>query len=704
MSTVTYSNARSSPQPSKRAEVRVALEKLLKEGQAKNEKKVFRDRRRRPILIHESVLDYDKLLKSGRSLADVGRRIRHFDGALKEEIASYIVPVELMVLSREEPETVGGVELPLGTVISEGGLWLRYRPGIEEIGINDRGEVILREVEAPDPAAGPVRGSHNTSVMGRTKRLVTRLSLEEHEADRKEAEAWLRLFSGLDGRRTLQCQFKCAGIDYQHRGNVPYLHRTTQLNFFDLRDIDMVRIASLVAFRFRKIRRKVPTVTVISLMGLPRDAATWNALQKRIKTPKKGGGIPEKLQDSRFYDPQSKGIAPANFVHFAALRDLPDEITVITVNTDYHGEVKSRGVLSPLTAIMSLVDIISAHAGVAVLSSEGTATTFTGPTGTGMTTACAFWAEKNEKYRRLELRRRYEMDIRRTPDAGRLGEAGIQKELDRILSGVGILCQEDWVEILKEGAGQWIFWPTERTMYARTGGFPGLRFVLHENHPLLENVMADFGGSGDPGKLGRITHEFFPERIFYDPAWNHLHYDRSSRRIAANVFLERNGELDFCVKRVSSREAIDWLLTGRTPDGKFEPLYNAYPDFSGLLMQLGVVGEKLREAYQEAQQGHYAPLGAGDAPLGEAIFDKLDVQVKLWLDNCRETPTYIVNGVYGLELTQDINWLLSQHSDSFGDWKHVTVEQFKAAMKERYGVTYSSRGEWSHISPEERRS
>ena len=65
-------------------------------------------------------------------------------------------------------------------------------------------------------------------------------------------------------------------------------------------------------------------------------------------------------------------------------------------------------------------------------------------------------------------------------------------------------------------------------------------------------------------------------------------------------------------------------------------------------------------------------------------------------------PTYIVNGAAGLEMTQDMNWLLSEHPDSFGDWKKVTTPDFQRYMRERYGVTYSGRGAWTHITAADR--
>ena len=181
-----------------------------------------------------------------------------------------------------------------------------------------------------------------------------------------------------------------------------------------------------------------------------------------------------------------------------------------------------------------------------------------------------------------------------------------------------------------------------------------------------------------------------------------LFRSRTSRPIAANVFLERNPNLDFCVKRVGPEEALRWLLIGRTPGGKYEPLYNAYPDFSGLLMTRGIVGEKLVEAVKAAERGNLAPLGSGDATLGRAIYDKLKIQLDLWRKNCAEVPTYIVNGAAGLEMTQDMNWLLSEHPDAFGDWKKVTIGEFQGFMQERYSVRYNDRGAWTHVTAAQR--
>lgn len=680
----------------------VDLEGYLNARDRKGGKRVLRDRSGGIALVREDALNLGLFRLNGIPLHNVGRRFSVVgeDGITEQE--RWIAPFDVIHRSRENSKNFDGLRLPLGELVFDHGLYLKFAPGIQELGVNDRGDVLLRREPSDDPTSGPVRNSANTVITGRAKRLVTRTALDAHKADVKEATAWLKALEAVRKQKTLVSRFSCAGVQYTHRGNVPYLKRTALTNFFPPQDPEMMVIAKQIEERFHdRGAQKTPRVTILSLMNVPKNEAEYArflAQLKRARVSAQKLGLPARLRDSRLWDPDSKAIVTSNFVYFCPLSDLTGEVTIMTVNTDYHGEVKSRGVLSPLMAILSKIDIISAHAGAAVLNREGTATTFTGPTGTGKTTAGAFWAERNEVYRRLELKRRYRIDLEHEGLQG----SELEVRLEKMFPEIGILCQEDWIEILKDSKRGWVFWSTERCLYARTGGFPGLKFVLSENEPILENVTADFGGGGTIDKLGRITHDYFPERIFYDPTWGHLLYDRRSRRIAANVFLERNPNLDFCVKRVGSDEALRWLLIGRTPGGKYEPLYNAYPDFSGLLMASDVVGEKLVEAVRAAERGDLKPLGKGDATMGRAIYDKLKIQLDLWRKNCSDVPTYIVNGAAGLEMTQDMNWLLSEHPDAFGDWKKVTTADFQAHMRDRYRVAYNDRGAWTHLTAAQR--
>src|SRR5436190_15835873 len=172
----------------KRVEIKVALEKFLLQGDPRAASGVVRDHRRRAILVPETLVDHNKITASGRSLADLGRRIRVLAEDLRKEDHSYLVPVELCQISRDEPGTVAGVALPFGTIVDDHGLWLRYAPGYLELGVDDRGDVIIRKdpQAAEDPTRGPVRNAVTTLVDGPVRRCEMRLSADDHRADREE--------------------------------------------------------------------------------------------------------------------------------------------------------------------------------------------------------------------------------------------------------------------------------------------------------------------------------------------------------------------------------------------------------------------------------------------------------------------------------------------------------------------------------------
>src|SRR5437867_11736048 len=111
---------------SKRVEIKIALEKFLLQADARAASSLVRDHRRRAIPVPESLVDHDKITASGRSLADLGRRIRVLPEDLRKEDHSYLVPVELCQISRDEPGAAAGVTLPFGIIIDDHGLWLRY--------------------------------------------------------------------------------------------------------------------------------------------------------------------------------------------------------------------------------------------------------------------------------------------------------------------------------------------------------------------------------------------------------------------------------------------------------------------------------------------------------------------------------------------------------------------------------------------------
>ena len=343
------------------------------------------------IFVDEQALDKNKMSAEGNPVKNFGVRYRVMSDDMKSVTAQYLIPNEVLNLAKTRGKEFAGIKLPVGTLWNDQtpkfGVWLKIYPNFQQIGTNDRGEIVLRDRKDFQPMTGAVINSNNTIIMGRAERLVTRLSKTDADIDCAEADAWLKAFEILDDTATLTRDYLCAGVQYRHEGNAPYLNLTTDVNFFDLDDKEMLDLRKIIQSRFDKIGRSIPNVKIRSVINLPKTEEEFNSILSKLKekgSSAKELGLPESYSDSRFYNPDKNTISSSNFVLFVPLAELPDEITITTINTDYHGEVKSRGVLSPLMAILSLVDVISAHAGSGILNQRGTATTFTGPTGTGL--------------------------------------------------------------------------------------------------------------------------------------------------------------------------------------------------------------------------------------------------------------------------------------------------------------------------------
>ena len=157
---------------------------------------------------------------------------------MTKQLASYIIPVEVCRLTPEQARLSDGAKVQIGRLIANGGLHIRHNPGLREIGINDRGDVMLRldQQTAEDQTIGPVLNAYNTTQASLTSRLVARIDKKTHERDVKEARAWLEAMAVLSDEKTLRARFLSAGVQCEHRGNIDQLYRTTQANFFQLND------------------------------------------------------------------------------------------------------------------------------------------------------------------------------------------------------------------------------------------------------------------------------------------------------------------------------------------------------------------------------------------------------------------------------------------------------------------------------------
>ncbi len=664
------------------------IERFLK-PKAVSSRKLARDNRNRLMLAEESALDLDRIRDAGTTVSDLGRRVRVYNSDMTKQIASYIIPVECTRLDGKAAEGAAGAKVQIGRMVpAADGLYLRHNPGLREVGINDRGDVMLRQdaETAEDSTIGPVLNSYNTTQSELCDRVVARIDKKTHDRDVKEARAWLEAMNVISGGKTLRARFLSAGVPCEHRGNVAQLYKTTQSNFFQVNDPVAMELQTALEERFRLLDRPVPMVRVISVVGVPPNERAYKEFVAQLKANKQNPmslGLPSRLRDSQFFDGASKSIPPSCFIYACTLDEIGDSIYVITINTDYHGEIKSRGIHSGVATVMSMVEVLSAHASCGILSSSGNSTMFVGGSDSGKSEAVTFWAERNETRNRGELERRY----------ARIKKS--EKDAKELMRSVGFMCQDDWLQIVPSGEKQWDVWPSERFFYMRSRGLRSRSLILAESEPILENATADYGAGGDPAALGSTTHCYPDERLFYDPDTDIFYCDRDVHQIGTVVFLENDEDLDFSVRRLKPTEAMDYLLRGRAPGGRFQPFYNDYTDLSGLLVSQNVVGDRLQPAYDAARKGDVAALMNGDTELGRVVLDRLDSQLEIWRLFLSDLPVYVVNTLGGGDLIQDIHWAVSENPELLKPGREFTRAEFADWIGKHHEVHYDDEGNWA---------
>jgi hypothetical protein len=669
------------------------IEQFLK-PKAVSSRKLARDAEGRLLMAEESALDMDRIRDAGVTVRELGRRVRLFNTDMTKQLAAYIVPIEVSEMTAASAELSVGAKIQVGRLTTADGLYLRHNPGVREIGINDRGDVIMRldAATAEDSTIGPVLNAYNTTQSTLTNRLVPRIDKKTHDRDVKEARAWLEAMNVLSGGKTLRTRFFSAGVACEHRGNIPQLYKTVQVNFFQVNDPLSLELSSALEERFREVDRPVPMVRVISVVGIPPNERAYKEFVGQLKNKKQNPmalGLPSRLRDSQFFDGASKSIVPSCFIYACTLDEIGDSIYIITINTDYHGEVKCRGVHSGVASAMSIGDVISAHASSAMLSSKGTATLFMGVSNAGKSRAATFWSERNETARRDELLRRYEI----------LHQAKkVEEKPEELLKAVGILIQDDWVQIVPSDEHVWDVWPAERQFYMRSRDMLSRSLILSENEPIIENATGDFGAAGKRDCLGQTTHCYPDERLFYDGDWDNYHCDREVHRLSAVVLLEKDPDLDYAVKHLSKKDALEHILRGGASDSEdAQPFLNDYTDVSSLLIGQGVVGDRLLESYKSARKGDVAALMNGDEALGRVVLDKLHTQVELWQLLFEDIPIFVVNTIHGDDLTQDIHWYVSEFPEALKTGRELSVSDFRDTIEQKFKVLYDDDGNWSEL-------
>ena len=145
------------------------------------------------IFVDEKALDKVKMADEGYSVKTFGVRYRVMSDDMKTVTVQYLIPNEVLTLAKTRGKEFAGIKLPVGVLTNDQtpkfGVWLKMYPNFQQIGTNDRGEIVLRDRKDFQPMTGAVINSNNTIIMGRAERLVTRLSKEDSAKDCEEADA-----------------------------------------------------------------------------------------------------------------------------------------------------------------------------------------------------------------------------------------------------------------------------------------------------------------------------------------------------------------------------------------------------------------------------------------------------------------------------------------------------------------------------------
>ena len=157
----------------------------------------------RLLMAEESALDMDRIRDAGTTVRELGRRVRLYNTDMTKQIAAYIVPLEVIQLTGERAGASLGAKIQIGRLLVDGGLYLRHNPGVREIGVNDRGDVMLRldqqTAERPDHRPGPQFLQHDAGkphdAPGRAHRQ------EDARARRQGSAAWLEAMNVLTTAR-----------------------------------------------------------------------------------------------------------------------------------------------------------------------------------------------------------------------------------------------------------------------------------------------------------------------------------------------------------------------------------------------------------------------------------------------------------------------------------------------------------------------
>src|SRR5512147_556971 len=99
------------------------IEQFLK-PKAVSSRKLARDVAGRLLMAEESALDMDRIRDAGMTVRELGRRVRLYNNDMTKQIASYVVPIEVMRMRGNGMSSAEGAKIQVGRLIAEDGLYL----------------------------------------------------------------------------------------------------------------------------------------------------------------------------------------------------------------------------------------------------------------------------------------------------------------------------------------------------------------------------------------------------------------------------------------------------------------------------------------------------------------------------------------------------------------------------------------------------
>ncbi len=598
------------------------LDRFLRSGvEESSPGAVVRDARGRLLVAAEDAVDLAAVQASGVSLRRLARRIRVRDGGAE---TAWLVPAELAGLTREEATLAAEVALPFGRTTSERGLWVRYAPGLELLGVNDRGDVLLaRRPELEDeadaktePDDGPVDRSVWTTTSGLPERTIVTGRIEELERYRAEAEAWISALEVATGEGCREVSRLAAGVELTvsvngrvpagARGRPAHVERSVRASWPDADDLEAIALRDEILARHAAAGVRVPRIVVTTLLGVPEDADAFEAFADRLRehgADPGGLGLPESITASRFFDAETGRLVPVSVRHVGS-DEAPEAIHVVAVGADDHDVVRGRGVLGALSTILPRIGGLLVRAASLVVGEGDAVTLVAGPAGPARAAVVT--------------------------SARLVAQAGASAVLPS--DGAG---------------GGYVAWPTERTVYESAAAFAPLAEALASSAPpVVENPAADLGASGAPDRIGLVTHRFGRERVLLDPTAGVLRWDGCPRPVGALVLI-RPGDGPFALRRPPPDELVGVVLRGETPEGTFDVLSDPDAPVAAALAERGITGGALVDALAAARGGSPEALAGGDDSLGAALLRILEARIALWRRLVETVPTFLLTGAVG---------------------------------------------------------